>query len=117
MNSQLTGAHGIRSNIEIDMFGFKVLDLNKPYTMRGLLSTTASVFDPSNFPAPGDVVGQTDNASSVVLNPMGPINQWGDFDEMGEMEEQSFFLFFLEEQSASLEGNKCSSLLFESSLH
>ena len=77
------------------MFGSKVLDLNKPYTMRGLLSTTASVFDPLNFPAPGDVAGQTDNASSVVQNPMEPTNQWGDFDEMGEMEEQSlFFLFF-----------------------
>lgn len=38
---------------------------------------------------------------------MRPTDQWGDFNEMGEMEEQS----------ASLEGNKCSSLLFQSSGH
>ena len=45
-------ALGIRWNIESDMFGFKVLDLNKPNTMRGMLSTIASVFDPLNFAAP-----------------------------------------------------------------
>lgn len=42
----------IRWNIEINMFGFKVLDLNKPNTMRGILSTISSVFDPLNFAAP-----------------------------------------------------------------
>ena len=41
----------IRWNIEIDTFGFKVLDLNKPNTMRGMLSIIASVFDPLNFAA------------------------------------------------------------------
>lgn len=45
-------ALGIRWNIEINMFGFKVLDLNKPNPMRGMLSTIASVFDPLNFAAP-----------------------------------------------------------------
>ena len=45
-------ALGIRWNVEIDIFGFKVLDLNKPNTMRGMLSTIASVFDPLNFVAP-----------------------------------------------------------------
>ena len=44
-------ALGIRWSIEIDAFGFKVLDLNKPNTMRGILSTIASVFDPLNFAA------------------------------------------------------------------
>ena len=44
-------ALGIRWNIEIDTFGFKVMDLSKPNTMRGMLSTIASVFDPLNFPA------------------------------------------------------------------
>lgn len=39
-------ALGIRWNIEIDMFGFKVLDLNKLNTIRGMLSTIASVIDP-----------------------------------------------------------------------
>ena len=42
----------IRWNIEIDTFGFKVMDLSKPNTMRGMLSTIASVFDPLNFAAP-----------------------------------------------------------------
>ena len=45
-------ALGIRWNIEIDTFGFKVSDLNKPDTMRGVLSTFALVFDPLNFVAP-----------------------------------------------------------------
>jgi len=44
-------ALGIRWNIEADTFGFRVLDLNKPNTMRGMLSTIASVFDPLNFAA------------------------------------------------------------------
>ena len=44
-------ALGIRWNIEIDMFGFKVLDLNKPNTMRRMLSSIASVFDSLNFAA------------------------------------------------------------------
>ena len=43
---------GIRWNIEIDTFGFKVMDLSKPNTMREMLSTIASVFDPLNFAAP-----------------------------------------------------------------
>ena len=45
-------ALGIRWNIEIDMFGFKMMDLSKPNTMRGVLSTIASVFDPLNFATP-----------------------------------------------------------------
>lgn len=45
-------ALGIRWNIEIDMFGFKVLDLNKPNTMREMLSNIPSLFDPLHFAAP-----------------------------------------------------------------
>ena len=68
-------ALGIRWNIETDMSRFKVLDLNKPNTLRGMLSTIASVFDPLNFAALV-IAGQTDNASSVALqNSMGSIDQ------------------------------------------
>ena len=45
-------ALGVRWNIETDTFGFKVVDLDKPNTMRGVLSTISSVFDPLNFAAP-----------------------------------------------------------------
>ena len=45
-------ALGVRWNIESDTFGFKVVELDKPNTMRGVLSTIASVFDPLNFAAP-----------------------------------------------------------------
>ena len=42
----------IEWNIALDEFGFKIADLNKPNTMRGVLSTISSVFDPLNFAAP-----------------------------------------------------------------
>ena len=45
-------ALGVEWNIELDEFGFKIADLNKPNTMRGVLSTISSVFDPLNFAAP-----------------------------------------------------------------
>ncbi|KAK3726813.1 hypothetical protein QZH41_019603 [Actinostola sp. cb2023] len=45
-------ALGMRWNIEGDTFGFKVSDRNKPDTMRGVLSTISSVFDPLNIAAP-----------------------------------------------------------------
>ena len=45
-------ALGVRWNIESDTLGFKTADLQKPDTMRGVLSTIASVFDPLNFAAP-----------------------------------------------------------------
>ena len=39
-------------NIALDEFGFKIADLNKPNTMRDVLATISSVFDPLNFAAP-----------------------------------------------------------------
>ena len=43
---------GVRWHIESDTFGFKVLELGKTNTMRGVLSTICSVFDPLNLAAP-----------------------------------------------------------------
>ena len=45
-------ALGVEWNIALDEFGFKIADLNKPNTMRGVLSTISSVFDPLNFAVP-----------------------------------------------------------------
>ena len=45
-------ALGVRWHIESDTFGFKVLELGKSNTMRGVLSTICSVFDPLNLAAP-----------------------------------------------------------------
>ena len=39
-------------NLESDQLGFKVAELKKPDTMRGVLSTICTVFDPLNFAAP-----------------------------------------------------------------
>ncbi|CAB4008456.1 Hypothetical predicted protein [Paramuricea clavata] len=43
---------GIRWNLESDELGFKVVELKKPDTMRGVLSTICTIFDPLNFAAP-----------------------------------------------------------------
>ena len=45
------GALGVRWHIESDTFGFKVLELGKTNTMRGVLSTICSVFDALNLAA------------------------------------------------------------------
>lgn len=45
-------ALGVRWHIESDTFGFKVLELGKTNTMRGVLPTICSVFDPLNLAAP-----------------------------------------------------------------
>ena len=45
-------ALGVRWHIESDTFGFKVVNLDKGDTMRGVLSTICSVFDPLNLAAP-----------------------------------------------------------------
>ncbi|KAK6168072.1 hypothetical protein SNE40_021971 [Patella caerulea] len=47
-----TKALGIQWNVENDTLGFDVVDLQKPNTMRGVLSTICSVFDPLNIIAP-----------------------------------------------------------------
>ena len=39
-------------NLESDDLGFKVKELKKPDTMRGVLSTICTIFDPSNLAAP-----------------------------------------------------------------
>lgn len=44
--------HEVRWYIESDTFGFKVLELGRTDTMRGVLSTICSVFDPLNLAAP-----------------------------------------------------------------
>ncbi|PFX27057.1 hypothetical protein AWC38_SpisGene8267 [Stylophora pistillata] len=45
-------ALGVRWHIESETFGFKVLEFEKDNTMRGVLSTTCSVFEPLNLAAP-----------------------------------------------------------------
>lgn len=45
-------ALGIQWNVEEDAFEFKVIDLNKPETKRGILSTVASLYDPLGLAAP-----------------------------------------------------------------
>ncbi|XP_068684275.1 uncharacterized protein [Montipora foliosa] len=45
-------ALGLRWHIESDTFGFKVVNLDKGDTMRGVLSTICLVFDPLNLAAP-----------------------------------------------------------------
>lgn len=45
-------ALGVRWDRESDTFGFKVVNLEKGNTMRGVLSTICSVFDPLNLAAP-----------------------------------------------------------------
>ena len=45
-------AFGVKWYTDEDTFGFKTMDLNKPNTLRGVLSTICSVFDQLNFAAP-----------------------------------------------------------------
>ena len=45
-------ALGIRWNIEDDVFQFRVINVDKPETKRGILSTVASLFDPLGFITP-----------------------------------------------------------------
>ncbi|XP_050394219.1 uncharacterized protein LOC126812082 [Patella vulgata] len=45
-------ALGLQWSVELDTLGFKVMNLDKPNTMRGVLSTICSVFDPLNIAAP-----------------------------------------------------------------
>ncbi|XP_028416310.1 uncharacterized protein LOC114540230 [Dendronephthya gigantea] len=45
-------ALGTRWNLESDELGFKVSELKKPDTMRGVLSTICTIFDPLNLAAP-----------------------------------------------------------------
>ena len=43
---------GVSWNLESDELGFKVVEMKKPDTMRGVLSTICTIFDPLNFAAP-----------------------------------------------------------------
>ena len=43
---------GIRWNLESDELGFKLVELKKPDTMRGVLSTICTIFYPLNFASP-----------------------------------------------------------------
>jgi len=51
-------ALGVKWNIESDAFGFSLADINKPNTMRGVLSTISAVFDPLNFVCPVILTGK-----------------------------------------------------------
>ena len=67
-----------------------MVDLDKTNTIRGVLSTISSVFDPLNFGAPvmlpAKQIMQTLWRRKVGL---GPIDKWRNSDEIGEMEELS----------------------------
>ena len=43
---------GVQWNMETDMFTFKMLTKDKPYTRRGILSATSSIYDPLGFVSP-----------------------------------------------------------------
>ena len=43
---------GVQWNMETDMFTFKMVPKDKPYTRRGILSVTSSIFDPLGLVAP-----------------------------------------------------------------
>jgi len=45
-------ALGIRWDVEMDTFGFKISLKNKPSTRRGILSIVSSIYDPLGFAAP-----------------------------------------------------------------
>ena len=45
-------ALGMKWNVEIDAFEFKVVASDKPETKRGILSTVASLYDPLGLAAP-----------------------------------------------------------------
>ena len=45
-------ALGIRWRIETDTLGFKMINMEKPSTRRGILSTVSSIYDPLGFVAP-----------------------------------------------------------------
>ncbi len=51
-NLPVLRALGLQWNVEEDVFEFKVIDLDKPETKRGILSTVASLYDPLGFAAP-----------------------------------------------------------------
>ena len=81
------------------------MDLNKPSTMREVLSTIALVFDPLNFAAQVMCLALTDNANSVPLKiPMGPNRSVGpNSDKMSE----------IKQQFAYLGEKRCSSMLLQ----
>ena len=51
-NFPILRALGLQWNVEEDAFEFKVIDVDKPETKRGILSTVASLYDPMGFAAP-----------------------------------------------------------------
>ena len=48
----ISRALGLQWNVEQDVFQFKIVDVDKPETKRGILSTVASLYDPLGFAAP-----------------------------------------------------------------
>jgi hypothetical protein len=51
-------ALGIQWNVDDDVFQFKVTNVDKPETKRGMLSTVASLYDPLGFIAPVMLLGK-----------------------------------------------------------
>ena len=48
----ISRALALQWNVEEDVFQFKIVDVDKPETKRGILSTVASLYDPLGFAAP-----------------------------------------------------------------
>ena len=48
----ISRALGLQWNVEEDVFQFKIVDVDKPETKRGILSTVASLYNPLGFAAP-----------------------------------------------------------------
>ena len=62
-------ALGLKWNVEGDYFTYSISLEDKPMTKRGLLSTTASLYDPLGLVAPVFVSTQTDSAGAVSSEP------------------------------------------------
>ena len=58
-------ALGIEWCVESDVFKFRVVLKERPFTRRGLLATVASIYDPLGFIAPFTLLGNRNFATTV----------------------------------------------------
>ena len=58
-NLPILRALGLQCNVEEDAFEIKVIDVDKPETKRGILSTVASLYDPMGFAAPATLLAKS----------------------------------------------------------